>query len=96
MTFQTESHNIDLSNRSWRDENLDTLETWHPAFFEVHPECESIVQSFQAVMERYRDILLDTCNDSPDNLQNHVHEEVIMWMTNKLQSTVQDVWKTID
>jgi hypothetical protein len=86
----------DLSNPYWRDDNLDTLEEWHPYFGEVSEELRAILKRFSRAMAVYSRILLKGSDEPQDDLLRHLDEEVCMWMERQMQSVVKEVWEKAD
>jgi hypothetical protein len=81
-----------LTDMKWRDDNLDLLPSWHPAFFEIFPDLRNLLIQYADVMVKYKRILLSTCSDPIDELQNHVHEEASLWLMNRMDDLVREVW----
>lgn len=82
-----------LTDGNWRDANIDTLHLWHPCFFEIFPESVKLLYQYYLLMERYKNILLETSADPVDELACHVTEEASMWFMEAMNKINYFVWE---
>jgi hypothetical protein len=78
---------VDLTDNSARDAVIATLQDWHPAFYEIHPALESIIDSFRCAMNDYSRLLVSECTtDTVEELQEHLEHELRIWLVNRLDN----------
>lgn len=84
---------IKLEDNQWRDDNLSSMEDWHPGFNRVSPRLRALVSEFESSMKEYKGVLLaDQEQADYDGLYRHVCEEVMQWLGDRLDDSVAEVW----
>ena len=85
---------VDLTSNESRDANIETLECWHPAFYEVYPELQPIIASFRKAMDGYSRLLIEECSEPPIELLEHIEQEATLWMFRKLNKEAREAFKS--
>ena len=80
-----------MNNPFWREDNLHSMNQWHPNFSKIEPQLEGVLSHFRLALMDYARILHKESSDPHDYLLNHLTEEVNMWMVNKMDGIAQEV-----
>jgi hypothetical protein len=85
---------IRLADNEWRDDNLGSMEDWHPEFSRIAPRLRALVGEFAVLMAEYKEYLLeDPARGSFNGYRDHATEEVEVWMYNKMAETSAKIWE---
>ena len=81
-----------LTGLEWRDANVDTLPQWHPDFAQFATQAQNVLDGFRSFSKDYKEHLLRESSDSPSELKEHVLQEVITYLANRMDEITDEIW----
>ena len=71
-----------LNDMAWRDENVSTLNEWHPCFHSIHPELMQVVEQLNVLFTNYLDYMKRFDDEPVEDLITHIEEEALTYFCN--------------
>jgi|LakMenE01Jun11ns_1017448.scaffolds.fasta_scaffold8329405_1 hypothetical protein len=85
-----------LSDRDWREDNLDTLPQWHPCFYFVRPEVDDLAKQLSTLFSDYLVYMRQVTSDPSPDLITHIEDEALTYFGNLVLAEMGKIRQSIN